>query len=52
LPPPPLWSQHPDSKTAAERRPCRPQKTSHLHVLACNLATFLRCIELPEAMAD
>jgi hypothetical protein len=23
-----------------------------LHVLACNLATFLRCIELPEAMAD
>jgi len=23
-----------------------------LHALACNLATFLRCIELPEAMAD
>ena len=22
-----------------------------LHALACNLATFLRCIELPEAMA-
>ena len=24
----------------------------HLHALAYNLATFLRCIELPEAMAD
>ena len=23
-----------------------------LHALACNLANFLRCIELPEAMAD
>ncbi|PIL16330.1 hypothetical protein P775_25010 [Puniceibacterium antarcticum] len=23
-----------------------------LHALACNLATFLRCIELPEAMTD
>ena len=23
-----------------------------LHALACNLATFLRCLELPEAMAD
>jgi hypothetical protein len=23
-----------------------------LHALAYNLATFLRCIELPEAMAD
>ncbi len=23
-----------------------------LHALACNMATFLRCIELPEAMAD
>ncbi len=23
-----------------------------LHALACNLATFLRCIELPEKMAD
>jgi len=23
-----------------------------LHALACNLATFLRCVELPEAMAD
>jgi hypothetical protein len=23
-----------------------------LHALACNLATFFRCIELPEAMAD
>jgi hypothetical protein len=24
----------------------------HLHALAYNLATFLRCVELPEAMAD
>ena len=24
----------------------------HLHALAYNLATFLRCIELPEEMAD
>ncbi len=23
-----------------------------LHALAYNLATFLRCVELPEAMAD
>ena len=27
-------------------------RTLQLHALAYNLATFLRCIDLPEAMAD
>jgi hypothetical protein len=31
---------------------CDNEVRLHLHTLAYNLATFLRCIELPEAMAD
>lgn len=38
------------------RLSCRPFRDNevrlHLHALASNLATFLRCIELTEAMAD